>query len=157
MTSSTPICTQITTRMQTRPVRSGLRVRGSETSLSRPGMSRKPSMANSEQSCVTNHTARSGVSRRRNYKTIRDSFLTILRTEPDGLAAFYHGILIDTCATMLSSFIYFYVYPSFQKVLAVAKQHWTKLSSGSSLNSVKSVNQQKPTLDCWLRIRFGFR
>ncbi|KAG0148832.1 hypothetical protein CROQUDRAFT_654439 [Cronartium quercuum f. sp. fusiforme G11] len=132
----------ITTRMQTRPLRSGMRARGSETTWARPGLVRQVSAANSEQSYLTNNTTRSGVSRRRNYKTIRDSFLTILRTEPDGLRAFYHGILIDTCATLLSSFIYFYVYTSLRKLSAAAKRHRAKISPGSSLSSLESVLEE---------------
>ncbi|KAH9815214.1 mitochondrial carrier domain-containing protein [Melampsora americana] len=129
----------ITTRMQTRAIRSTTRVHGSEANLMRPNLSRQTSMAQSEKSYLTTTTTRTGA-RRRNYSTVRESFFTILRIEPDGLRAFYHGLLIDTCATMLSSFIYFYVYTLLHKIVAIAKQHHQKHSSSRfNLGSMQGV------------------
>lgn len=131
--------------MQTRPLRPALRMRRSEVFSQKPLFFRKPSLANSEQSCHTTTTARSAHTPRRNYRTIRDSFLTILRTEPDGLKALYNGILIDTCSTLLSSFIYFYVYTSLRKISALAKRYKHQSKSGmaaSSLGAMEGVLEE---------------
>ncbi|KAH9466330.1 hypothetical protein KEM48_001500 [Puccinia striiformis f. sp. tritici PST-130] len=103
----------VTTRMQTRrlkksPQRPGLYTMGSEySSISTSSSSRK--------------------NRPQNYDDLISSFKTIIsQSENRSPSPFYEGILVDSVAVLINSFIYFYIYTVLNKLKIRYKKHTSR-------------------------------
>ncbi|KAI8452983.1 mitochondrial carrier domain-containing protein [Phakopsora pachyrhizi] len=102
----------VTTRMQTRSIKP-INSR-SKSSLTR---SSQLSSVSSSFSTITNRSSSIKRKRKKNYRTIISSIRTILENEQSGIGAFYNGLIVDSTATFINSFIYFYVYSSIKKLV----------------------------------------
>ncbi|PLW23450.1 hypothetical protein PCASD_12748 [Puccinia coronata f. sp. avenae] len=121
----------VTTRMQTRRLR-----RTHNRTTTRPGFSRQSSLASEFSTASTSSSAGGNKKRggQQDYGSLVGSFLAIMRSKKAAqqqqhgggggggggtyvglLLKFYDGILVDSAATFMNSFIYFYIYTQLNK------------------------------------------
>ncbi|KAA1088483.1 hypothetical protein PGT21_008649 [Puccinia graminis f. sp. tritici] len=108
----------VTTRMQTRRLRRTAK-------NPRPSFDRQSSLASQFS---TSSTCTSIQRRSKDYETLIGSFRTIIhqsdeRSNWNLLLKFYDGILVDSIATLINSFIYFYIYTNLNKLNIRYKKH----------------------------------
>ncbi|CAH7685009.1 mitochondrial carrier domain-containing protein [Phakopsora pachyrhizi] len=128
----------VTTRMQTRSIKP-INSR-SKSSLTR---SSQLSSVSSSFSTITNRSSSIKRKRKKNYRTIISSIRTILENEQSGIGAFYNGLIVDSTATFINSFIYFYVYSSIKK-LVTNYHHQSRNRSSVSGDMVFRMKGESP-------------